>query len=703
MKKKKREKYHIPLRLNLVFLTVFTLFSVLILRLGLVQIVYGDNYKREVKENQDKTVSKSVPRGKMYDRYNRVIVDNKPLNMITYTHFSGVSTDERLKVAKDLARMIEVPYTATSIEIPENEENAALKNAVKITERDMKDFWITLHPQKAKEKIAKTDLKKVKNGEMTEEKLYERQLQRITKSELENLKGSLEILAIKRQMEGGYSHTPQIIKSHVTDKEYAIVSEHLNELPGVDATTYWERYYPERSTLRTLLGRVSSTNEGLPKNKINYYLARGYNRNDQVGISYLEKRYEAQLSGQKERVKYVTDKNGNLVDTIELTKGNRGSDLVLTIDMKLQKAIEEQITQQLLEKKQMNGTRFLDRAFVIMMDPQTGEILTMAGKKYTIDKQTGRTEIKDFSLGNLSTSYTMGSVVKGATVLAGMDSGAITPESILVDEPLKIRGTPIKKSAEAYGLGPLDYSSALKYSSNVFMFKTIMAMADLKYHRNMTLPIKANTFIELRSYYSQFGLGISTGIELDNESIGVQGGNNIPGTALDLGIGQYDTYTPLQLAQYTSTIANGGYRIKPQIVREIRKPTIKKDEIGGVQYSFEPQVLNRITMKKEYIRDVQDALKRVTQEPGGTGYAAFMGAKYNPAGKSGTAQAFEKNPSGGDPIKVNNSNFIAYAPANNPEVVVVVVVPSAFLPSAPNQITKELARSALDTYFNLKQ
>ncbi len=84
----------------------------------------------------------------------------------------------------------------------------------------------------------------------------------------------------------------------------------------------------------------------------------------------------------------------------------------------------------------------------------------------------------------------MGSVVKGATVLAGLDSGAIKPNTVFVDEPLKIKGTPVKKSAEAEGLGPLTYSSALKYSSNVFMFKTVMAMAGLQYHKNMTLPIK---------------------------------------------------------------------------------------------------------------------------------------------------------------------------------------------------------------------
>ncbi|KZB93099.1 penicillin-binding protein [Bacillus sp. VT 712] len=701
MKKKNKRKSHVSFRMNILFLGIFALFSVLILRLGLVQIVHGESYQREVERTEDVTVNTPVPRGRMYDRYNRVIVDNTPLNAITYTRFQGNTAEERLKIARQLAKLIDVPYSTDAIDVPEKTVDENAEDIVKITERDLKDYWIMLNPKEAEKKISDSDRSKVEAGEMTDEELYNRQLSRITKRDLQTLADDLEVLVIKRQMEAGYAQTPQIIKKNVTPAEFAIVSENLSQLPGVDTTTYWERYYPQGGTLRTLLGNVSSANEGLPRDKVDYYLSRGYSRNDQVGTSYLEKEYESQLKGQKEQVQYITDRSGNLIDTLQLTEGQRGSDLVLTIDIELQQAVEEAITKQLIEKKQMSGTRFLDRAFVVMMDPNTGEILTMAGKRYTTDSKTGAAKIEDFALGNLSTSYTMGSVVKGATVLAGLDSGAITTNTIFVDEPIKFAGTKEKKSFK--NMGPINYSTALKQSSNVFMFKTVMAMADVQYRYNGSLPIKANTFAQLRSYYSQFGLGVSTGIELDNEATGFQGGSSIPGTALDLAIGQYDTYTPLQVVQYASTIANGGYRIKPQIVKEIRKPTIKEEEIGGVEYSFETQVLNRITMKQEYIKAVQSGLKRVTQEQGGSGYAAFASAPYNPAGKSGTAQAYEKNPNGGDPIAVNNSTFIAYAPADNPEVAMAVVVPSAFTPSSPNNITKELARESMDLYFDLKQ
>ena len=100
--------------------------------------------------------------------------------------------------------------------------------------------------------------------------------------------------------------------------------------------------------------------------------------------------------------------------------------------MDLQLATEKIIEKQLIAKKKMGNTKFLDRAFVVMMDPNTGEILTMAGKKYEKDPKTGKSSIEDFALGNITTSYTMGSSVKGATVLTGYQQGAIQPGTVLL-------------------------------------------------------------------------------------------------------------------------------------------------------------------------------------------------------------------------------------------------------------------------------
>ncbi|GAA3321847.1 hypothetical protein GCM10020331_039390 [Ectobacillus funiculus] len=140
--------------------------------------------------------------------------------------------------------------------------------------------------------------------------------------------------------------------------------------------------------------------------------------------------------------------------------------------------------------------------------------------------------------------------------------------------------------------------------------------------------LNKKTFDMMRMYFSQFGLGVPTGIDLPNESSGFKGTADQPGLLLDFAIGQYDTYTPLQLAQYVSTIANGGYRIKPQIMKEIREPSTTTGEIGKVVESTEPVVLNRIDMDDSYLKVVQEGFRMVMQTPSGTGASLFMKAPY---------------------------------------------------------------------------
>ena len=283
-----------------------------------------------------------------------------------------------------------------------------------------------------------------------------------------------------------------------------------------------------------------------------------------------------------------------------ISKGQRGKDLVLTIDMDLQLATEKIIEKQLLEKKRMGDTRFLDRAFAVVLDPKTGEVLTMAGKQYVRDSKTGKYGIDDFSLGNITTSYAMGSAVKGATVLTGFQEGVIHPGSYWYDTKIRIKDTPPKGSWKDFG--NIDDLTALKVSSNVYMFRTAIAIGKGNYVPNAPLSIDPTAFSTMRNSFAQFGLGVRTGIDLPNEMVGFKGTETIVGKLMDLAIGQYDTYTPMQMAQYVSTIANGGYRMQPHIVKEIREPVDDNQELGPVIKENEPTVLNRIPMKDEWIK-----------------------------------------------------------------------------------------------------
>ncbi|HEY4552252.1 MAG TPA: penicillin-binding transpeptidase domain-containing protein, partial [Bacillaceae bacterium] len=500
-KNKKKKKTHVPFRMNMLFFVVFVLFSLLILRLGVIQIVYGEDAKREIERTEDVTVNTSVPRGKIYDRNYQLVVDNEPRKAITFTAPKTPDQKETLKTARALAKIID-------------------QKTDKITERDKIDFWLLTHPEEAKKKVTEEELDKYKDEPKT---IYRLQRERVTEEELNSLtEEDMEVLAIYREFTSGYSLTPQIVKNEdVSIEEFATVSERLGTLPGVDTTTDWVRQYKFGETLRTILGGVT---DGLPAENIDYYLARGYSRNDRVGKSYIELQYEDVLRGQKEKIKNVT-RSGNVLETVKIHEGERGKDLVLTIDMELQQEIDKIIEEELRATKAKGGTQLLDRAFVTMMDPHTGEILALSGKQYAFNEEKNKYEFNDFAAGNFTTSYAVGSAVKGATVLTGYMTGVYSPGATLLDEPLIIKDTNSKSSwfNRAGGIWISD-KKALERSSNVYMFKTAIAIGDGKYRKGQSLIIdKEKAFRVMRDHFGQFGLGIRTGIDLPGEQNGFRG------------------------------------------------------------------------------------------------------------------------------------------------------------------------------------
>lgn len=687
MEKKKKKKSHFPIRLNLLFFSVFLLFSILILRLGFVQIVYGENFKRELERKEDITIHNPVPRGKMFDSNYKVIVDNVPKRAITYTNM-GASQKEMLDIAEKLAKLI-------------------VKNTDKVTEREKKDLWILKNPEKAEAKITKKETELFKAKKLKDNDLYKLKIERITPEELSQLSAEdLEIWAIYLKFSGGYKFTQQIVKNEdVTPEEFAIVSENLESMPGVDTTTDWERSYAFDQTLKSILGNVTKTEEGLPADRLDYFLSRGYNRNDRVGKSQLELQYEDVLHGYKSKVKTITDKEGHVVETEVVSDGKRGKDLVLTVDMDLQIATEKIIEEELWGLKNTPNTSLLDRAYVVLMDPNSGAVLTMAGKRIIKNSETGQLEMHDDALGTITTTYNVGSAVKGATILTGFKQGVIKPGTRINDTGIKIADTPLKKSYSY--LGTLNDVDALKLSSNVYMFHTAIRIGKGNYQYDKPLGLASNTFEIIRNSFASFGLGSRTGIDLPNESSGLKGPSRLPGHLMDLVIGQYDTYSPMQLAQYISTIANGGKRMKPHIVKEIREPIDDTDELGPVFQEIQPTVLNTIDTEPGWMDRVHLGFKKVFQEPGGTAYKRFQGVSYSPAGKTGTAEAFYDGPErprfGKEPPPVMNLSLVTYAPSANPEVAMAVIVPWAYQGTTDNGANFRIGRRVMDTYFEMKK
>ncbi|HDR4567427.1 peptidoglycan D,D-transpeptidase FtsI family protein [Bacillus paranthracis] len=689
-KQEKKSGRAVPMRLNILFLCVFILFSAMIIQLGKVQIIDGETYKNEVEKRENATVSLSVPRGKIFDREGNPVVDNKSLRTITYTKMKGVKSEEILKTARQLADIIEIPK----------------EDIDKLTETDKKDFWMQLNPTLTEKLVSKKEINRFRDKDITgknlDKKIEELKRKRVTDKNLQDLTDKdIKVLAIKSKMTSGYQMAPQIIKKDVSEKEFTIISEGLANLPGVDVSVDWERVYVNDGLFRSVLGNVSNSDEGLPSERLDYYLVRDYSRNDRVGKSYIEQQYEDVLHGTKKEVRSVADKQGTTIRTETISEGKSSKNLTLTIDMELQKKVEESIEKIL--KAYKGSESMLDRAFVVMMNPKNGQVLSMAGKRLV--EKDGKTEIEDYALGTMTSSYELGSTVKGATVLTGFETKAITPGTYFYDAPMKFKGTREKKSWKEFG--NIDDLRALQVSSNVYMFHTALKIAGVDYVKNSSLNIKQEYFDKMRYYFRQFGLGVPTGIDLPNETAGQIGKkDNQPGFLLDYSIGQYDTYTPLQLVQYISTIANGGYRMKPQIVQEVREQTSQKDEIGKVVHAVEPIVLNKIDMKEEYINQVKEGFRKVFQEGDGTGVRAFQKASYKPAGKTGTAQTVYGGESDigrnekGERRECYNLTLAGYAPYDNPEVAFSVVVP--WVMNDKSGINSDIGKEVLDAYFELK-
>lgn len=692
-KSKGKHRANLSFRMNVLFFSIFILFSMLIFRLGYLQIVKGEEYVLEIAKTEEVRVNTSVPRGRIYDRYGRILVDNQAENAITYTKMPTTKQDEILDIAKKLAVLIEQPID-------------------RVTYRDKIDFWILLNQEEAMAKVTQEEMTAYKNeNENLEQKEIDaehnrRIRERITDEELAQLTDfDLEVLAIYREMTSGYNLSPQIIKSEgVTAEEFALVSERLDELPGVNTTTDWKRV---RLSPLAILGRTTVPSKGIPKNKLNYYLARDYSRNDRVGESYFEAQYEEILQGEKSVVKNITNKKGQVIETKTTYVGEPGKDLVSTLDVELQAEAEKIVEKYLLELKGLGSSSLLDRAFFVMMNPNTGELLSVVGKKIETDPETGKDYIADYSYGTFTTSYEVGSSIKAATVLMGYSEDVIDMNTTLIDQPIKLAGTNPKSSIfNRNGRIPMNDLTALERSSNSYMFQIALGIGGSRYYYDMPLRLREGTLQTMRNGYAQFGLGVPTGIDLPGESAGFQGVMDNPGLILNLAIGQFDTYTPMQLVQYISTVANGGYRVQPRMLKEIRNPSEDGETFGPLVQEVQPTILNRISNTEAEINHVKEGLRRVYVGSQGSAYRAFHDTPYTAAGKTGTAEVVyygpQKDKYGTHTITLTHAGF---APFDNPEVAYAVVIPwvTTNLNKQLPQKNNDIAREILDYYFELKE
>lgn len=629
---------------------ILILFVILVIKLSNIMIFKQKEYKSVLEElTYTKVKGPSSPRGRIYDRNGNIIVDNKSLKTITYKKEKNVTDKDMIEVANKLSTHLYLDYN-------------------KLSNQNKREYYCAKYPKKCDKLITKKEYEKVKQRKMSTQELYDLKLKRIKEEDLQFSEAETKIAYIFYLMNKGYTYDEKIIKSNATDEEYAYISENNIDLKGFNTNIDWERVYPYGDVFRTILGTVSSPTQGIPAEEKDEYLKKGYSLNDRVGLSYLEKQYEEYLHGEKATYEVVSSHEKRLVE-----EGTRGKDIVLTIDINLQRDIEEIVSRYVRDTKGQPNTDFYDSSTVIIQDPNTGEILAMTSKRIV------NNNIVDNTTSILTSPIMPGSVVKGASMLVGYNTGAVKIGERMYDECIKVAGV-AEKCSSVNNLGVINDITALAKSSNVYQFKIAIRVNGQEYNRNMKMNFNQSSFDTYRNMYHSFGLGVKTEIDLPIESKGYTSKDKAAGNLLDFVMGQYETYTPIQLSQYISTIANGGNRLKPYLLKEVHSSS-STDEIGKLEKKTEPIVLNKINTEEKYMNRVKEGFRAVMNSAGGYG-VGYMDSDMNAAGKTGTSQSFIDT-DGNNIIDTETitSSFIGYAPYNNPKMSIVVTSPNSSHPN----------------------
>lgn len=486
----------------------------------------------------------------------------------------------------------------------------------------------------------------------------------------------LDSAQVYESLNKGYLYEDKILKKNLTDEEVEKVLSSSTNNFFIKET--YERFYPYGLTLKNIFGSVSK----ISKENKSYYLENGYSIWDSVGISGLEKEYEEYLKGVKAKYKVNADNTLSLI-----SPSKNGSDLYLSIDINLVNKVNDIIKEELINAKKKPNTEYLNDTYVIISKPKTGEIISINGQRYLNDDY-----FTDISFNNITSSFTMGSVVKGATISVGYKYNLIDYNKKILDGCVKLANLTEKCSFQR--LGYLDDIKALEMSSNYYQFLIAISLAGKKYTPNMKLEVSNNEFDIYRNMLASYGLGTITGIDLPNEKIGLIGKKVSPDLLLNLAIGQYDTYTPIELLNYINTLASKGEKRSPSLVYQIKN-------YGNVIYQNNYEIKENVDLSKEYYDRIFKGFYNVMNYGTGKGY---MNYNLNPAGKTGTSESFlDTDNDGKIDTKTLSLTMAGFFPAENPEYSLVVVSPNASHNNSKKEyiyyITNRVSRKITD-YFN---
>ena len=683
------EKEHSKLRFNIVSAFVYIIGIVLLAQLFNLQIVHGESYREQSNTRLSRESTLKAARGNIRDSSGTLLATTVAQNDLEI-YKTKIDTQQLNTALLKLAQILEKNADTYINHLP----------------IQMNPFTFTISEEEAKEwKIQQ----KIEENKSAEECFYI--LKEKYEIQEENIENARKIMTLRYEIETqGYSSTKTVtLAKNISEATLHEVSEQNAQFPGVNIVTSPTRYYPSSNLASHIIGYISQISaEEYDANKERYDI------NDIIGKTGIEYIFEPYLKGTDGVKQIDMSVDGTVTDEYISQEAVAGADVILTIDANLQK-ITEQALKNNIEKIRNGG--FSDSANVtggsaVVMNVNTGEVLAMASypdfnpqefvggiSTAKWEEYTKRDESNKYSSAMtnraISSLSAPGSTFKMATAIAALETGKLT-----VIE--KIRDTGIYHYSSDYnpkcwiynstggGHGYLNVTQAIQHSCNYFFYELGNRLGDEN----------------LAKYARYLGLGKKTGVELlgevegtvacreTSQKLGVEWNE---GNVLSASIGQENNqFTPIQMAKYTSIIANGGKNIDVTILKSIVDANgneIPKEEIETylqekMGITKEEQTEN-LSFQSQNVQAVLEGMRGVTSESGGTAYAYFRGFNIEVGGKTGSAQT-------GDDA-VTNAWFVGFAPFDKPEIAVVVMVENG----QHGGYTAEVARDIIAEYFGM--
>ncbi len=655
-------------RILALFLIIAVVLSIYSVRLFQIQIVQGEEYSKLADESYKTSVSIAASRGEIVDCNQIPLVSNRTSYavILDYNYFPRGNSSEKLKEQNDcLLNLVKLMQTNKE----EWNDSLPISKKSPYTFEEDRESGI----QRLKDSLRMASYATAEQCLQQMVELYE--LQNYTESEQRTLAG----IHYEMDTAGFSAKVSYTFASDVSSTAMYQILENSVRFPGVDVITVPVREYVSGTTACHIIGTVGP----IYAEEYAELKEKGYSYNDILGKSGIEAAAEDYLRGTPGKRVLSKTAQGVVTSEVEELAPQPGQTVVLALDSVVQQAAQEALAEKITDLRE-NGEEDKGKdaksGSVVILDVKTGGVITCASwPDYDLSTYSENyNELladEDNPLFNraLNGSFPCGSTFKPGVALAAITNGIVSPSETINCTYAYQYYAPsyVPKCMSRHS--HLNVVTAIEKSCNYYFYEVGRLMSS-----------------SLFDYLKAYGFGQKTGVEI-GESSGVQhtpeslraaGGTWVGGDYLQLAIGQRGSYTPIQLAAYTMMIANGGTRYKTHFIKSVRSYD------GATEQVIPSEVAAQVEWNDAAMEAVKAGMLAVGKT--GTARASFANAPYTLASKTGTAQT-------GVAGQSDHGTFIAYAPADNPEIAIAVVVENG-----TSSASAAVARKVLDAYFENK-